>query len=83
MGGSLDRLVQTYQFQLQHNSFLPEREVGKIVKKVDQTSRKSARMASFAGNSLCSGYTDLHSLPILPPFSNTGQWCQVEGKVTY
>ena len=31
MGGSLDRLVQTYQFQLQHNSFLPEREVGKIV----------------------------------------------------
>ena len=61
MGGSLDRLVQTYQRQLPHHSFLPEREVGKIVKKVDQTSRKSARMASFAGNSLCNGYTDPHS----------------------
>ena len=36
MGGSLDRLVQTYQLQLPHHSFLPEREVGKIVKKVDQ-----------------------------------------------
>ena len=82
MGGSLDKLVLTYQLQLQNHSFLPEWEVEKIAKKVDQISRKSARIAPFAGKSLRNGHTDLHSLPILPPFSKTGQWCQVEGKVT-
>ena len=32
---------------------------------------KSACIASFVGNSFCNGYTDLRSLPILPPFSET------------
>ena len=59
-------------------SFLPPRMRSRENYKESRPNKKKKCSHSL----LCNGYTDLRSLPILPPFSKTGHWCQVEGKVT-